>query len=86
MAKRLPDTVLARETQPSPGEIGREFCRNCGGDIVLDASDRRSKDLPHRRICRKCSAEYGTTAATLYPRRTKYDLTKPGFQQVGVPQ
>jgi len=83
MAKRLADSVLRRETRPDPAEIGRDFCRNCGGEIVVEPTDRRSKELPHRRICRKCSAEYGTTRATLYPRRTKYDLTRPGFQQEG---
>jgi ribosomal protein L40E len=78
MAKRLSDGVLRGETRVTASEVGREICRNCGGEIVVDASDRRAMSLPHRRVCRKCGAEYGTTAATLYPRREKYGLRRPG--------
>ena len=81
MAKRLPERVLGEETKVPPKEIGREVCRNCGGEIWVDPVDKRSLELPHRRICRTCSTEYGTTAASLYPARPKYDLPKPGFQQ-----
>ena len=81
MAKRLPERVLAEEAMVPPKELGREICRNCHGEIRVEPVDRRSLDLPHRRICRTCGTEYGTTPATLYPARRKYDLPKPGFQQ-----
>jgi hypothetical protein len=61
MAKRLSDGVRAREAMVPPQEIGRGICRNCGGAIVVDPADVRSPRLPHRRVCRKCGAEYGTT-------------------------
>jgi hypothetical protein len=61
MAKRLSETLLAREGLVPPQEIGRGICRNCGGAVIVDPSDRRSSRLPHRRVCRKCGAEYGTT-------------------------
>ena len=80
MAKRLPEKVLKEETYISPRDVGREFCRNCSGEIIVDPTDKRSADLPHRRICRTCKAEYGTTPATLYPARKKYDLPAPGFK------
>ena len=73
MAKRLPDRVLR-------SDFDGVFCRNCGGEIIVEPADHRSQDLPHRKVCRKCGAEYGTTATTLYPSRKKYDLPKPGFQ------
>ena len=73
MAKRLRESVLLGATRMAAGDAGREFCRNCGGDIVVEPADHRSKELPHRRVCRKCSAEYGTTAATLYPSRRMYE-------------
>ena len=81
MAKRLREKLLAEETAVAPKEVGREICRNCGGEIRVEPVDKRSLDLPHRRICRTCSTEYGTTPATLYPARKKYDLPKPGFKQ-----
>jgi hypothetical protein len=61
MAKRMSESVLRRETLVPPQEIGRGICRNCDGAIVVDPEDLRSAHLPHRRICRKCGAEYGTT-------------------------
>jgi ribosomal protein L40E len=61
MAKRLSETLRAREALVPQREIGRGICRNCGGAIVVDPDDFRSPHLPHRRICRKCGAEYGTT-------------------------
>lgn len=61
------------------GGIGREFCRNCGGGIVLDSADRRSNRMPHRRLCRRCGDEYGTTSATLYPGREEYSTVPRGF-------
>jgi hypothetical protein len=79
MAKRLNDDVLRREGAILESQIGRQFCRNCGGGIVLDAVDRRDADVPHRRICRKCGGEYGTTMATPYPRLTEYSNARPGF-------
>jgi DNA-directed RNA polymerase subunit M/transcription elongation factor TFIIS len=76
MAKRLSERALETETHVPKNGVGREFCRNCGGDIILEAADHRSSALPHRRVCRKCSAEYGTTAATLYPVRKKFEWPK----------
>jgi len=64
MAKRMSESVLTRETLVSPQEIGRLICRNCGGAIVADPADLRSASLPHRKVCRKCGAEYGTTKPT----------------------
>ena len=80
MAKRLPEKERIEGTRVSETDVGREVCRNCGGDVAVEAADRRSLELPHRRICRTCKAEYGTTAATLYPARKKYDLPAPGFK------
>jgi ribosomal protein S27AE len=79
MAKRLNDDVLRREGVVLESQIGRQFCRNCGGGIVLDAADHRDADVPHRRVCRKCGGEYGTTLATLHPRATEYSNVRPGF-------
>ncbi len=79
MAKRLSDDVLRREGAVSEAQLGRQFCRNCGGGIILDDADRRDMSVPHRRICRKCGSEYGTTPATLYPSRGEYSDVRPGF-------
>jgi hypothetical protein len=78
MAKRLSANLLAKE--PPGGQIGRDICRNCGGGIEVDATDRRRATLPHRRICRKCGVEYGTTPATLYPARAEYESLPERFQ------
>lgn len=69
MAKRLSASLLGKE--PLVGLIGREICRNCGGGIIVDAADQRAARLPHRRVCRKCGVEYGTTRVTLYPGRAE---------------
>ncbi|MET0152873.1 MAG: hypothetical protein ABW298_09735 [Candidatus Binatia bacterium] len=79
MAKRLGDDVLRREGAISEDQLGRQFCRNCGGGIVLDDTDHRGMKVPHRRICRNCGSEYGTTSATLYPSRSEYSDVRPGF-------
>ena len=81
MAKRLAERMLLRETRVPGAEVGHEFCRNCGGEIIVEPTDHRSKELPHRRVCRKCSAEYGTTSVTLYPGHKKPDLPKPGLRK-----
>jgi hypothetical protein len=72
MAKRLNEAILAREASAVLAELGRELCRNCRGWINLDAADHRPNDDPHRRVCRTCGAEYGTTKASPYPPREKY--------------
>ena len=75
MAKRLSASLLGKE--PLGGQLGGEICRNCGGGIIVDAADHRAAGLPHRRVCRKCGVEYGTTRVTLYPGRGEYE-TLPG--------
>jgi ribosomal protein S27AE len=79
MARRLSDDVLRREGAIAEGQIGRQFCRNCGGGIVLDGSDHRERDVPHRRVCPRCGCEYGTTLATLHPPLEEYSVVRPGF-------
>jgi len=61
MARRLSDRELEKETRVPEAEVGREICRICGGAIIVDPQNNRPPRLPHRRICRKCGAEYGTT-------------------------
>lgn len=61
MAKRLRESELQKETTVPPSELGSELCRICGGAIIVDPADNRPPGLPHRRICRVCGAEYGTT-------------------------
>jgi hypothetical protein len=78
MAKRLSANVLAKE--PLVGQIGREICRNCGGGIVVDSADHRGAKVPHRRVCRICGVEYGTTRATLYPDRNEYESLPERFR------
>jgi hypothetical protein len=78
MAKRLNASLLGK--QPPIGQIGRDICRNCGGGIAVDASDHRAASVPHRRVCRKCGVEYGTTAATLHPGRAAYESLPERFQ------
>lgn len=63
MAKRLSESVLRAETSVSAEQLGREICRNCGGGIVVEPTDHRPGRWPHRKLCRKCGAEYGTTRA-----------------------
>ena len=77
MARRLGDGAVA--TAIPNGGVGREFCRNCGGGIIVDGADQRAARVPHRRVCRKCGEEYGTTSATLYPDRYEYSNVKRGF-------
>jgi len=78
MAKRLNGNVPQRDVAP-PDWIGREICRNCGGAITVDAADHRGTLVPHRRTCRTCGDEYGTTRATLYPPREEYSTVRRGF-------
>jgi hypothetical protein len=85
MAKRLSDDVLRREGVVSEDQLGREFCRNCGGSIVVDGADHRDLSVPHRRICRNCGSEYGTTRATLYPPRSEYSDVRPDFYSSDPP-
>ena len=77
MARRLGDGAIV-DGVPEGG-IGRDFCRICGGGIVVDGADHRSTRVPHRRVCRRCGDEYGTTAATLYPDREEYSTVPHGF-------
>ncbi len=63
MAKRLNERALESATQVGNGRTGREICRNCGGGIVIEPPLPTAPRLPHRRVCRKCGAEYGTTRA-----------------------
>ena len=77
MARRLADAALVSGIPE--GGIGREFCRICGGAIVVDGADHRSTQMPHRRVCRRCGDEYGTTSATLYPAREEYSTVRRGF-------
>jgi hypothetical protein len=77
MARRLADGAIV--TGPPEGGIGREFCRNCGGGIVIDAADHRSSRVPHRRLCRRCGDEYGTTPGPLHPDREEYSTAPRGF-------
>jgi len=77
MAKRLSASLLGKE--PLVGQIGREICRNCGGGIIVDGADHRAARLPHRRVCRKCGVEYGTTRVALYPGRAEYETLPEGF-------
>jgi hypothetical protein len=79
MAKRLRDDVLRPEGAIAEDQLGKQFCRNCGGGIVLDGADRRKMSVPHRRICRNCGGEYGTTRATLYPPRSDYSVVRRDF-------
>ena len=79
MAKRLSDDVLRREGVISEAQFGRQFCRNCGGGIILDDEGHRGRNVPHRRVCRKCGSENGTTRATLYPPRSEYGNAPQGF-------
>jgi ribosomal protein S27AE len=79
MARRLNDEVLRREGAILEGQLGKQFCRNCGGGIVLDGTDERVGDVPHRRVCPRCGSEYGTTLATLHPPLREYSDVKPGF-------
>jgi hypothetical protein len=79
MARRLNDEVLRREGAIPEGQLGKHFCRNCGGGIVLDGTDERVGDVPHRRVCPRCGSEYGTTPATLHPQLREYSDVKPGF-------
>jgi hypothetical protein len=82
MAKRLNARILAKE--PVVGQIGSEICRNCGGGIVVDAADHRTANVPHRRVCRTCGVEYGTTRATLYPGRAEYESLPERFRTGGA--
>jgi hypothetical protein len=77
MARRLDNGAIASGIPDAI--IGREICRNCGGGIVLDGADHRSTRVPHRRVCRKCGEEYGTTVATLHPSRGEYSTVRRGF-------
>jgi hypothetical protein len=70
MSRRLNET--AARAAAGNGAVGRDICRNCGGEIIVDGADHRDMRLPHRRVCRKCGVEYGTTPATLYPSRQAY--------------
>lgn len=63
MAKRLSERALQGATTVSAAECGREICRNCGGAIVVEPALPGLARLPHRRVCRKCGTEYGTTRA-----------------------
>ena len=78
MARRLSDDVLRREGAILESQIGKQFCRNCGGGIVRDGTDHREQ-VPHRRVCPRCNGEYGTTLATLHPPLEDYSVVKPGF-------
>jgi hypothetical protein len=78
MARRLSDDVLQREGAIPEGQIGKQFCRNCGGGIVRDGTDHREQ-APHRRVCPRCNGEYGTTLATLHPPLEDYSDVRPGF-------
>ena len=82
MARRLSASVLAKD--PLVGQIGREICRNCGGGIIVDAADHRGESVPHRRVCRNCGVEYGTTRATLYPARDEYESLPERFRSGGA--
>lgn len=77
MAKRLSETILGKPTED--GRVGYEVCRNCGGGIIVDAADHRSGNVPHRRVCRKCGVEYGTTRSTLYPPPSEYGMAPSRF-------
>jgi len=79
MARRLNDEVLRREGAIPEGQIGKQFCRNCGGGIVLDGTDERDADVPRRRVCPRCGGEYGTTLSTLHPPLREYSDVRPGF-------
>jgi hypothetical protein len=79
MARRLNDEVLRREGAIPEGQLGKQFCRNCGGGIVLDGTDHREKEVPHRRVCPRCGGEYGTTIAELHPPLREYSDVRPGF-------
>ncbi|MBI2963317.1 MAG: hypothetical protein HYY35_06130 [Deltaproteobacteria bacterium] len=61
MAKRLNERELRWEAPVSAEQLGREICRNCGGGIVVEPVDHRPERWPHRKVCRRCGAEYGTT-------------------------
>lgn len=63
MAKRLSDRALDSAIRVNAAECGREICRNCGGAIVVEPELPGRGRLPHRRVCRKCGTEYGTTRA-----------------------
>ena len=79
MARRLNDEVLRREGTIPEGQIGRQFCRNCGGGIVLDGADGRAGDVPRRRVCPRCGGEYGTTLAALHPPLREYSDVRTDF-------
>ena len=79
MAKRLNGNAAARDLAPPESWVGRELCRNCGGAIMLDQTDHRDGAVAHRRTCRTCGDEYGTTQAPLHPDREEYSNVRPGF-------
>jgi ribosomal protein L40E len=61
LAKRLSERELENETRIPAEEVGKEICRVCAGGIIVDPANNRPPGLPHRLICRRCGAEYGTT-------------------------
>jgi hypothetical protein len=79
MARRLSGDALQRDGALPEGWVGREICRNCGGAILVDGADHRTANVPHRRTCRTCGDEYGTTRAPLYPPREEYSTVRAGF-------
>jgi hypothetical protein len=79
MAKRLNGDVVPRDGAAPEIGVGRELCRNCGGAITVDGADHRGAALPHRRTCRTCGDEYGTTPAPLHPSRDEYSNVRRGF-------